>query len=760
MIWVGTIVAADTSVTIDGVNYILDTSAGTAKVTSSSDGYKGKALTIPSSITYSNRTYSVNEIGESAFSVSQYGDHKGVVSVSLPNTITKIGYWAFAFNHSITSITIPVNVEKIEEKAFYDCESLITIELSDRLKHIGTNAFVDCKSLISVNLPEGLTYIGATAFQNCSILSSITIPTTVTSIGNNAFDGCTNLRTIVWNAKHCVDFASGNVAPFSTEYQEYKGNGQGYSYYRKNEYTTSITFGDDVEYIPAYLCYNFMSLLTLDIPNSVKEIGESAFYSYFHAAYLYGEDVNLTSLSLGTGLEKIGAYAFYYRTKLSSITIPDKCTTISPYAFYACDNLSTITLGKGISTIGQYAFGARFNNNSGVQRYETNINTINIYSSTPPIITHNVFDHYDDLKSVTLNVRSKAVNTYKAADIWKEMYVQAMENDVRTFTLNVSSADESMGTTTPGGMYDEDSEVLVYAAAKDGYQFSRWNDGNTDNPRTVKMIGDLSYKAYFEATIPIYTYNITASANALEGTVVGGGIYEAGTQVTLAAIGNTGYHFTQWADGNTANPRQVTVTADASYTAQFAKDAAKYTLTTSSTNASQGTAYGQGKYEEGTNVAIFAVANDGYHFTQWHDGNVENPRMVTVSNDAMFFANFAQDPVAPTLYEVKIKPENTTQGWTTEGGSFGLGTQIMIYAHPTNGYEFSQWSDGNTENPRFLTITKAVELNAKFKVQSPNGIRSTSATTTGTPIRKVVRNGRVFIEYGDKTYTTQGVEIK
>ena len=362
--------------------------------------------------------------------------------------------------------------------------------------------------------------------------------------------------------------------------------------------------------------------------------------------------------------------------------------------------------------------------------------------------------------AVTLNVRSKAVDAYKAADVWKEMYVQAMENDIRTFTLKVSSADENKGTTTPGGMYDEDSEVIIYAAAKDGYQFSRWNDGNTDNPRTVKMIGDLSYKAYFEAAIPIYTYNITASANAVEGITVGSGVYEAGTQATLAAVGNTGYHFVKWADGNTANPRQVTVTADASYTAQFAKDAAKYTLTTSSTNASQGTAYGQGKYEEGTNVAIFAVANDGYHFTQWHDGNVENPRMVTVSNDAMFFANFAQDPVAPTLYEVKIKPENTTQGWTTEGGSFGLGTQIMIYAHPASGFEFSQWSDGNTENPRFLTISRTVNLNAKFKVQSPNGIRSTSATTTGTPIRKVVRNGRVFIEYGDKTYTTQGVEIK
>ena len=104
--------------------------------------------------------------------------------------------------------------------------------------------------------------------------------------------------------------------------------------------------------------------------------------------------------------------------------------------------------------------------------------------------------------AVTLNVRTQAVDAYKAADVWKEMYVQPMENDVRTFTLSVSSADESMGTTTPGGNFDEGSEVVIYAASKEGFKFRRWNDGNTNNPRTVEMIGDLSFVAHFEAVSP------------------------------------------------------------------------------------------------------------------------------------------------------------------------------------------------------------------------------------------------------------------
>lgn len=693
--------------TIDGITYTLDNSTSTATVTYTPSGN----VVIPATVKYNNRTYKVTEIKN----VNMY-----ITSCEIPEGVTSIGT-AFQNLSSLTSVSIPSTIQRIEGYAFSDCTSLI-----------------------SINIPKGVTYIGDKAFSGCTALPSITIPTTLMGMGSSSFADCTNLKKIIWNAVHCADFASGSKAPFSV-----RGKDQ------VNYYTTSITFGEEVEYIPAYLCYAFTDISTLVIPNNVKEIGDYAFsgkyllYASNINSYYGYKDENLTSITLGTGLEKIGSYAFWGRTKLSSVTIPDKCTTIGSYAFSNCSNLAAITFGKSITTIGTSAFEDC-----------SNINTINIYATTPPVITKDVFNAIPDLMAVTMNVRSKAVDAYKAADVWKEMYVQAMENDIRTFTLNVSSADENKGTTTPGGMYDEDSEILIYAAAKDGYKFSRWNDGNTDNPRTVKMIGDLSYKAYFEAVIPISKYNITASANAVEGTVVGAGIYEAGTQVTLAAVGNTSYHFVQWADGNAANPRQVTVTADASYTAQFAKDAAKYTLTTSSTNAAQGTAYGQGKYEEGTSVAIFAVANDGYHFTQWHDGNIENPRMVTVSNDATYFANFAQEPVAPTLYEVNVKPENTAQGWTTEGGSFELGTQIMLYAHPANGFEFSQWSDGNTENPRFLTITKSVDLNAKFKVKSPNEIGATYSTTTGTPIKKVISNGKVFIEYGDKTYTTQGIEIR
>ena len=722
--------AADISQTIDGITYSLVSATNSATVMNTPSG----SVSIPASVRYNNRTYNVTTIS---------AVNSGVTSIEIAEGVSSIGV---AFSRGLTSLTsviLPSTIQRIEDGAFYN------------------SSYSSCSSLISINLPEGLTYIGANAFKECTSLPEITIPSTLTSMGNNAFDGCTNLKKITWNAKHCVDFASGSVAPFNTEYKEYKGNGQGYSYYRQNRYTNTFTIGEEVEYIPAYLCYNLFSLSSIVFPNSVKEIGEGAFYGYFYAYPLTGYDATLTNITFGNGLERIGAQAFYFRTGLTSITIPDNCTKIGRSAFGSCDNLSTITIGKNINTISAYAFAARYNNLNTAQRYETNINTINIYANTPPVIAANVFNNYDDLMAITLNVRSTALASYQNATIWKDMYIQALENDFRTYTLSVSSEDESKGITTTGGAFDEDTEVLIYAAAKDGYRFSQWSDGNTENPRTIAMTGNLTYVAQFIPNLPTYTLTIS-STNEAQGLVLGGGIFEAGTFVTIAAIAKSGYTFSQWNDGNTENPRMVQLTGDVMFFANFVQAAVetpKYTLTVMPTNNTQGTTFGSGEYENGTSLLIAAFANEGYHFTQWNDGNTDNPRIITTgSSSSFYFANFAQETVAPTLYELNVTPENEAQGWTTEGCTYELGAQVMIYAQPIEGFVFSKWSDGITDNPRFVTINGPIELKAQFEVQTVANINT--AEMEPDSLQKILRDGQIFIIRGDKIYTLTGQEVK
>ena len=74
---------------------------------------------------------------------------------------------------------------------------------------------------------------------------------------------------------------------------------------------------------------------------------------------------------------------------------------------------------------------------------------------------------------------------------------------------------------------------------------------------------------------------------------------------------------------------------------------AKYTLTVTSANTSQGTVTGGGEYEEGTEVTLKATAKSGYQFQKWNDGNTSATRKVTVSANAEYTAQFEEQSSTP-----------------------------------------------------------------------------------------------------------------
>lgn len=132
------------------------------------------------------------------------------------------------------------------------------------------------------------------------------------------------------------------------------------------------------------------------------------------------------------------------------------------------------------------------------------------------------------------------------------------------YTLTVTAGEN--GTVAGGGEYDYNTDATLTATANTGYRFSKWSDGNTENPRKVRVTADATYAAEF--VINKYTITVVASAN---GTATGGGEYDYNSEATLTASADTDYIFAQWSDGNTENPRKVIVTSDATYTAEFAE---------------------------------------------------------------------------------------------------------------------------------------------------------------------------------------------
>ena len=102
----------------------------------------------------------------------------------------KLGVYAFVDCSGLTSLTIPSSVTSIGYGAFEGCSGLTSLTIPSSVTSIGWGAFDGCSGLTSLTIPSGVTSIGGGAFEGCSGLTSMTIPSSVTSIGNYAFYGC------------------------------------------------------------------------------------------------------------------------------------------------------------------------------------------------------------------------------------------------------------------------------------------------------------------------------------------------------------------------------------------------------------------------------------------------------------------------------------------------------------------------------------------------------------------------------------------
>ena len=206
-------------------------------------------------------------------------------SVTIPNSVTKIGDSAFWSCKSLQSVTIPNSVTSIGDEAFSNCESLQSITIPNSVTKIGDAAFGSCKSLQSVTIPNSVTSIGDYAFYRCYSLQSVTIPNSVTKIGDYAFEQCYSLQ--------------------------------------------SVTIPNSVTSIGDYAFEQCYSLQSVTIPNSITSIGDGVF----------NVCKSLQSITIPNSVTKIGGGAFRRCESLQSVTIPNSVTKIGNRAFWECTQL-------------------------------------------------------------------------------------------------------------------------------------------------------------------------------------------------------------------------------------------------------------------------------------------------------------------------------------------------------------------------------------------------------------------------------------
>ena len=202
---------------------------------------------------------------------------------------------------SLTTLSLE-GVDSISPRAFQGCNNIASLRSDSSLRSIGEEAFRGSLSLSSVELGEGVTTIEGKAFMGCAALKSITIPDSVTAIGVYAFGYCRNLTSVtIGKGVTSIGYAAfcdcSNLKAFYGKFASADN-----CYLVVNGVLHSFAIG--------------CGATEFTVPNSVSEIGNSAFYNCR----------NLTSVTIGNSVAVIGASAFYDCSNLTEVyckpTIP------------------------------------------------------------------------------------------------------------------------------------------------------------------------------------------------------------------------------------------------------------------------------------------------------------------------------------------------------------------------------------------------------------------------------------------------------
>ena len=310
--------------------------------------------------------------------------------------VTAIGNAAFSGRKKLKSVTIPETVSRIGSNPFTDCESFAGVTVPKGHPYLATiygvlyskadKRLVCCPTRYSASeyaIPQGIRTIGDDAFYGVSSLQKITIPDSVTVIGASAFSGCSGLTELLipdgvteigpsaFNALYYLEKITipGSVKELKDQAFAYCGD------------LKEAVIGEGVQVLGDQVFHSCDDLKKISLPDSLTKVGVNPFsdcdslteiilapdHPYLslqdgvlfskpdHRLVFYRPERNDTEYVIPEGTEIIGSYAFYHAGQLNAVQIPGSVRSLEPYAF-TYSNLSSVTLPDGFVSVGPSAF--------------------------------------------------------------------------------------------------------------------------------------------------------------------------------------------------------------------------------------------------------------------------------------------------------------------------------------------------------------------------------------------------------------------
>lgn len=242
---------------------------------------------------------------------------------------------------------VTYEVKTIEYGAFRYCTELTEIEIPNSVKVIGGRAFYET-NISAINIPESVEIIDEWCFEDCSQLTEIHLTQNLTSIKSSALSG-----SAWWEQQEDGLIYLDNVL------LGYKGESLDLDNLEVKDGT----------YIIADYAFSYCNFDKINLPKSMKYIGESTFYDASFASinlentqvvtiggYAFQSNDELTTVKFPSTLKSIGKQAFYNNTNLKSVFMNDGLFEIGEECFWYCTNLSIFNIPETVMHIGKDAF--------------------------------------------------------------------------------------------------------------------------------------------------------------------------------------------------------------------------------------------------------------------------------------------------------------------------------------------------------------------------------------------------------------------
>lgn len=281
---------------------------------------------------------SLKEIGQQAFY-----NCNNLKELALPEKLETIRSAAFGASE-ITELKMPASIKNVQNA--FSGSNIETITYPDSLTSLPSYAYSGASKMKTIKLPSKIAAIPSYCFSGCSSLEEFEIPSDIKTISSYAFSnsGVKDIKipsTVDTIEKYAFSNSSLETADIDEKFTELPVN----LFYGSSK-LKSVNLPSELTVIAAYTFYNCASLESIKLPEKLETIGNYAFYN-----------TGLTSIDIPDSVKNINESAFAYSKSLEKVKLPSGLTTIQKNLFNYCNSLTDITLPEAVTSIGANAFG-------------------------------------------------------------------------------------------------------------------------------------------------------------------------------------------------------------------------------------------------------------------------------------------------------------------------------------------------------------------------------------------------------------------